>query len=296
MNKVIKWLNNQKDEDTILTSFLELGYAIGQKSWIHSIISASSGILIPITIEDKNCVWSIIFSIIMLLDIFYAHICNEYKNNMYILRKFSSEVLSDQSSLIKSIAIEMENNANWKKTIFKTVSGLVCEKIYRNFKDIYKCETRVSIEYVFNKTINRNSNTVQHVKMSARRSNHRATVKKSIPLSGRSQYYSYKIFTKNNKGINILTEEQIKDTNVWYKNPESSVDVKKYLGIAVSIDDKDTVKFILQIDCLDDITFGENNTDEEVKEFIERYLMTYINIVSLSYLLNMNKKKGIPEV
>ena len=48
----------------------------------------------------------------------------------------ASEILSDQSSLLKSIVIEIENNRSWKTKIFKTVADLVCEKIYTNIKEL----------------------------------------------------------------------------------------------------------------------------------------------------------------
>lgn len=56
------------------------------------------------------------------------------------------------------------------------------------------------------------------------------------------------------------------------------------------------MKFILEIDFLDDFDFGEDNSDNDIKTFINQYLMAYINIVSIAYLLNLNKQKEIPEV
>lgn len=202
--------------------------------------------------------------------------------------------MSDQSALLKSIVIEIENNNNWRSKIFKTVSDLVCEKIYGNFKDVFNCETRVAIEYVFNKNIKSTQKT-KCVKMSGRRSKRRATVKKSTSLEKRDKYYSYKIFINNNNGINILNEDELQNQEVWHKSSDS-VNIKKYIGIAVSVYDENEVKFILEIDFVDDFIFGDNNSDEDIKAFIDQYLMAYINIISLSYLLNLNNKKEIPEV
>ncbi len=83
---------------------------------------------------------------------------------------------------------------------------------------------------------------------------------------------------------------------IWYKNPNNNTNIKKYIGIAVSIYDENDVKFILEIDFIDDFIFGDNNDDADIKSFIEQYLMSYINIISISYLLNLNNKKEIPEV
>ena len=291
-----KQIDKYRNEDTLWAQFLKLIYSLGQIAWLHTVISACLGILIPILFDNGKIYWGIAMSVLMVLDIIYAHICNKYKEDLYLRRKFASQLLSEQSALINSVAIEIDNNKSWRTTIFKTVSELVCDAIYRNFKDIYNCETRISVEYVFDK-IGKNSTKVEpHVKMSGRKSIHRKTVRKASLLSKRKQYYSCKIFTNNNTGINILTEEQISDKNVWYKNPKNHVEVKRYIGIAVSIGDDETVKFILQIDFLDDIIIGDNNSDHDIKEFVDQYLTTYINIISLSYLLNLNNKRVIQEV
>ena len=278
-----------------MSQLLKLGYSIGQKTWIHTVLSALLGIIIPILFEQKNYCWFVIFIILMILDILYAYICNRYQQLSYSQRKFSHVILSDQSSLLKSILIEIENNKNWKGKIFKTVSNLVCEKIYQNFKEIFNCETRVSVEYIFHKDTN-NALNVKHIKMAGRRSNKRATVKKSVIFEKRKNYYSYKIFLNNNNGVNILTEENINDDNIWYKNPNHTIDVKKYVGIAVDVYDENEVKFILEIDFMNDFIFGDNNTESDIKKFIEDYLTAYINLISISYLLNLNNKKEIPEV
>lgn len=292
---IYKWLTNRAKEDTILTELLKLGYLVGQKSWIHAVTSAIFGIFIPIVYDQGKCIWFWVLIVLMILDVIYAYICNEYKNKLYIQRKFSAEVLAEQSALINSMAIEIENLPSWRNKIFKTVSEMVCDAIYRNFKEIYNCETRVSVEYIFDKCVKNSTKIETHVKMSGRKSSHRKVTRKADPLIKRNQYYSYKIFTNNNTGINILSESEIMDEKIWFKNPNNNVNVKRYIGIAVSIGD-DSVKFILQIDCLDDIIFGENNTENDVKEFVDHYMTAYINIISLSYLLNLNNKGDIQEV
>lgn len=296
MKRIFEWLYRKRNEDNALTQFLKLGYALGRITWLHTVVSAGLGIAIPIFYEMGNMYLFWGFISIMVIDILFVALCNSYQKSLYTKRQFSSSLLLEQSSLLKSIVIEIENNKNWKNTIFKTVSELVCEIIYRSFKEILNCETRISIEYIFNKQSRSSASSERYVKMSGRRSHQRSTVKKSMPLNRRNKYFSYQIFANNNCGINILEESQINNASVWYKNPNNNVDVKRYIGIAVSIYDDTDVKFILQIDCLDDINFGDNNSDEDIKNFIEQYLMSYINIVSLSYLLNLNNKKEIAEV
>lgn len=295
MNTFFKWLNQKKIEDSTLTQILKLIYSIGQKSWIHAIVTALLGIAIPILFDKGYYLLFGIFIFVLILDVLYAHICNSFQKITFTQRKFASEILEDQSSLLKSIVVEMENNNNWRNKIFKTVSELVCEKIYQNFKEVFKCETRVAIEYIFNKNI-KNTQSGKYVKMSGRRSNKRSTVRKSVTLENRNKYYSYKIFINNNKGINILDEVEMKNQDIWYKNPQNSIDIKKYVGIAVNVYDENEVKFILEIDFIDNFLFGNNNDHSDVKKFIEQYLMAYINIISISYLLNLNNKKEIPEV
>ena len=295
MNKVWDWIDKIKNEDSGFASFLKWCYAIGKISWIHALVSAAAGILIPIFFE-KNCYKSMVGAIVIaILDILYAYICNEYQMKLFISRKFTSELLEEFSSLIKSLNIFVQNETEWKSKIFRTTSEMVCEKIYSIFKEVFKCETRISVEYVFQKTI-QNRNPVQHVKMAGRKSRHRSKTRKSVPLEKKRKYNSYQIFVNNNKGMNILESEKIHDPNIWYKNLENNVDVKKYIGIAVSVLDDEKVNFILQIDFLDDFKVGKKDSEEEIKNFVDQYLLSYVNIVTLAYLLNLNSKKELNEV
>lgn len=293
--KLFLWIEKHKTEETAFIQFLKLGFSIGKKSWIHTIISAILGIIIPILFDLNKYFLFSIFIFLMILDIIFAYICNEYSQLSYLKRKFAHEILSDQSSLLKSVLIEIENNNTWRNKIFKTVSDLVCEKIYQNFKEVFNCETRISVEYVFNKNT-KTAQNVKYIKMSGRRSRKRSTVKKSVVFEKRKRYYSYKIFSNNNNGINILDEEKINNEDIWYKNPNHMTNIKKYIGIAVNVYDENEVKFILEIDFIGDFTFGENNNENEIKKFIEDYLTAYINLISIAYLLNLNNKKEIPEV
>lgn len=65
--------------------------------------------------------------------------------------------------------------------------------------------------------------------------------------------------------------------------------------------DESSVDFILQIDCLHKTPFEQHaksrkETEIEIETFINTYLKSYIDIVGLSYLLNLNKNKCMPEV
>lgn len=53
---------------------------------------------------------------------------------------------------------------------------------------------------------------------------------------------------------------------------------------------------VLQIDFLDDFKFGKDDTEEEIKNFVDKYSLSYVNVVTLSYLLNLNGKKELIEV
>ena len=56
------------------------------------------------------------------------------------------------------------------------------------------------------------------------------------------------------------------------------------------------MNFILQIDFLDEFKFGKHDSEEEIKNFVDQYLLSYVNIVTLAYLLNLNSKKELNEV
>lgn len=294
-NRIFGWLESKKNEDSGLVQFFKWCYSIGKISWIHAVVSACSGILIPIFYEQKN--WKImsLAIVIAILDIIYAYICNEYQKQLFISRKFTSELLEEFSSLIKSLSIFVENDVDWKSKIYRTTSEMVCEKIYNIFKEVFKCETRISVEYTFQKKFSTKKPEKQ-IRMAGRKSRHRSMTRKSIPLELKNKYYSYQIFVNNNKGMNILSADKIQDKTVWYKNPENNVNVKRYIGIAVSVFNNDEVNFILQIDFLDDYKFGKNDSEEDIKSFVDKYLLSYINIVTLSYLLNLNGKKELIEV
>ncbi len=292
MEKLFRWIDTNKDKDTWWMNLLKFLYSVGRITLLHSIFNAVFAIVIPLFFTYEKIFLGILMIFVLIADIIFDYLCSSYRNRKYVERKFVSEILSNQSSLINSIIIEVQNNAQWRMTIFKKISDLVCEKIHSVFKEILRCETRVSIEYVLNKE--KNGRKEKFVKMAGRRSPNRDTCRASVLLEQKNKYYSYKIFTQKEQGITVLSHDDISNSQIWYKNKAHDVDVKQYFGIAVSVQNKG-IDFILQIDCLDDIKIG-NNTDVEIMTFINRYLKAYINIVSFAYLMNLNKKKEIPEV
>ncbi len=292
MEKLFRWIDANKERDTWWINLLKFLYSVGRIKPLHSIFNAVFAIVIPLFFTYDETVLGIIMIFVLIADIIFDYVCSNYRNKKYIQRKFASEILSNQSSLINSMIIEVQNNAQWRMTVFKKISDLVCEKIHNVFKEILRCETRVSIEYVLSKE--KNGKKEKFVKMAGRRSPNRDTCRASVSLEQKKKYYSYQIFTQHEQGITILSYDEISNDQIWYKNKAHDVDVKQYFGIAVSVQNKG-IDFILQIDCLDDINIG-NNTDVEITSFINRYLKAYINIVSFAYLMNLNKKKEIPEV
>ena len=294
-NNIFAWIDSIKNEDTGVVQFLKWCYSIGKISWIHALISAIAGILIPILYDNKQYGYMVVAIVFAILDILYAYICNEYQKQLFISRKFTSELLEEFSSLIKSLSIFVENDPNWKSKVYRTTSEMVCEKIYNIFKEVFNCETRISVEYTFQK-VSPAKKPEKQVRMAGRKSRHRSQTRKAIPLERKKKYYSYQIFINNNKGMNILEANEIQNDSIWYNNPDNNVNVKRYIGIALSVFDNEEVNFILQIDFLDDFKFGKDDTEEEIKNFVDKYLLSYVNVITLSYLLNLNGKKELIEV
>ena len=292
---MFRWIDAHKNSDSFFVNFLKMLYSLGKIQWLYTIIITALGLSIPILFENQQYSWVSILSVFWVFVIVFHSICLNYQKKQYKQRVLPAQVLDNHSSLINTLNIEIKSNPQWRSTIFKKISEIVCEKIQRVFIDTLNCNTRVSVEYVFDKK-DVNNKMEKYVKMAGRRSPNRDTCKKSVLLKKRDKYYSYKIFTDNKLGINFLPEEEIRRDNVWYKNPSHENNVKKYIGIAVSVLDDVNVDYILQIDCLDEVTFEKNNTPEEVALFINQYLKAYINTISLSYLLNLNKTKKISEV
>lgn len=294
------WIDQHKNDNNGLVNFLKVIYAMGINKFVNPIVNAVLGIFIPVFI-DLKLFWLSIFSLAFLVGSITLNVmCVKYKEYKNKQQQIAYEVLENQNSLLNTINIEIKSNPQWKSHIFKKTSEIVCEKIQHLFKETLHCVTRVSIEYVFEKTLK--DKTEKHVKMSGRRSPNRDTCKGSKPLESRNKYFSYNIFTNKRYGISILSESDITSKrSKWFTNPKHKNDIKEYIGIAVSVKDENSIDFILQIDCLHTMPFGKHSktkeeTEAEIQMFINTYLKSYIDLVGLSYLLNLNKNKNIPEV
>lgn len=288
-----RFLNKHKDRNTGFAFFLKFMYSIGSISLIHSLIIASCGICIPIFFELKHYVWFSFFIVILILDTVFDYICSSYKKQRYQDRKFSELVISNLGSLINSMNIEIKSNPLWRNTIFKKTSELVCEKIKQAFKSILDCDTRVSIEYIFDKTT-QNGKLETFVHMSGRRSQNRDICKPAQPLRKKTKYYSYHIFISGEPGIRLVSEEETYDPNTWFRNNDTP-DIKHYIGVAVCVNG-DKVAFILQIDLLEEVQFSKTNSDKDIINFIRKNLNPYINIVTQSYLLFIDGNNQMREV
>lgn len=285
------WFDNNKDKDNILMQSIKLIYTIEIAKIPHMLISLIITTLIPI-FWSGNLTFSLILLGVLLIENILYLVCEKYHSRAFEQRKFAESVLLDHSSLLNSINIMLNDSPNWRSEIFKTTCQLVCGKIHEEFLSVFKCNVRVSIEYTFEKEINK----VKHIcrKMAGRSSHDRSQGKKATKLSTRSKYYSHKIFKNNIIGIHYLTKEQIDNEKNWYKNPAHNIDVIQYIALASSFDGKE-VSFILQIDCLEKLDFGKNKEDD-VKKFVNAYLKPYVNIINMAYLLGKNKHGKIGEV
>jgi len=292
MSCFFDWLDKNKEKDSIIIQICKIIYTIEIKTVPHIIFTTIMGIIIPILWGEVRR-FSIVLLILLVLQNIAFWICDRYHVRVFEERKFAASILADQSALLNSMTIMIHDTSTWKTEIFKKTCDMVCARLHEEFKNVYKCNVRVSIEYTFEKEFNGVKKLCR--KMAGRCSGDRSQTKKATKLSNRNKYFSYKIFKENLIGIHYLKENDLKDKTKWYKNPNHSIEVIQYIALASSFNDKD-VSFVLQVDCLEPFTFGEKDTYEEMKKFANVYLKPYVNMISLAYLLGRNKKGLIGEV
>lgn len=302
---IFKRLNEIREEDSFKTQLMKMVFALGKITWVHNTISVLLTILIPIVFKF-NILASIILVLVLVGDFFYAYICSEYSKELYTRRRISAETLIETSSLINSTRIYIENENNWRNKVFGKVSQIACEKIYRLFKELYHCETRVSVEYVFNKNNKKDKNKEKtFVKMAGRKSKNREAVKKAKPLETRKGYYSYGIFMKNGvegdeksavseRELIVLRKDDIKESSKW--NYNNQPDINYYIALPVSFYGEKEVRFVLQVDIVDEFTFGKESSDEDIRMFVEENISPFLNELSLAYVLNTSNKNKMIEV
>lgn len=177
------YLEKLKSKDGLSTNVAKIIFIIGKQGWVHSIIALIMGVIIPMFLDKGKVIFAIIFIVLAVLDILWAAVCTDYHKQMYVERRFSTQLLTEQSSLIKSLVIDIQSSdrANWRKHIFRTCSELACSKIYRIFKDVFKCETRVSVEFILEKP-DKNGKTQRFVQMAGRKSVSRDKGRRPIPI------------------------------------------------------------------------------------------------------------------
>ena len=98
MEKLFYNFDRIKKNDNGISQFLKLLFSIGKKSWVHAVITAISGIIIPILWDGEHYIASVVGVLIMSLDILFAYICTEYQGRLYYMplrkiRERSEELL-----------------------------------------------------------------------------------------------------------------------------------------------------------------------------------------------------------
>lgn len=69
MEKLFYNFDRIKKNDNGISQFLKLLFSIGKKSWVHAVITAISGIIIPILWDGEHYIASVVGVLIMSLDI-----------------------------------------------------------------------------------------------------------------------------------------------------------------------------------------------------------------------------------
>lgn len=292
---MFKWFDKLKQKDNAFIDFAKFAYSIGKSEIVSPIIQAILVLIIPILVSNKEYGWSIACGAFYVLTLVFSSICIKYSNRNFERRKFSSELLKEHSSTIKSLGIEMETQANWRNKVFKTISQLICVKTKNVFKNVFKCETRVSVEYTY-KSTDSDGKEVTFVKMAGRESANRNIPRNAKPLEEKKLYFSYSIFNNNKEGLNVVHKDDFKKPSIWYYNEAHKTELDMYIGIAVSASDNSNVDFIYQIDFFEIPEVLNKKTDPEIKDFVNRYLISYINTLCLAYLLNLDDNHNIHEV
>lgn len=271
-----KFLDKYKERHTnsVVVSFFRLIYAIFKIDWVTYIALTIVTLFIPITYDAENWegFWSL-FGVFIFITIL-KYTCLSYKRHKEFLGNRIYRALDLQSETISSVNFYISSSDKWQKHIFEKTCEIVCAKIKELFTEELKVKTRVSVEYVYFD----DKKGKKMIKMLGRQSAARQNGSREKPLADKEQYYVYKIFNQNNCGENILKKDEIQEPKNWFTNKKHSVKVSEYWGITVEEDDE--VKFVLQIDFLDETKLK----DSEIHSFINDYLRTFIQIIRMAYL------------
>lgn len=266
---------NEKHENNFFVLLLKLLYKLGKNAIINSILIIVLSIFIPITYQYEEKRIFVLLLIFLVLYLIFYHICIGYEKYSKHRRARFFRALEIHSETISSIACLVADDNNWQENFFAPTAEIVCGEIQRFFRNEFDIKTRISVEYVFKKQDLENEE--EFIKMVGRQSSERQNGHRTRKISKKKQYYVYKIFESNNKGLHRLSVDQIKNKNLWYKNHD--IDIKEYWGIAVASSDN-RILFVLQIDFIDSI----NLKDNEIPNFIDDYLKLFVQTLRLAFL------------
>lgn len=297
INKLYNFADTLKDKDGILANLFKFLYGIFSNASIQTVTNTFLGVLIPcIVVKNNKLLWQNCLLTMGSLALINAtfQICNNYKNRNFNDRKFASLIVDRCSWIINSISIDIYKRSNYKNNILKVVGDMVCSEISSICKSIYGIETRVSIEYIFER--NTNGKSESFTKMISRYSPKRQGVRnKAYKINNRERksYFSNQVFRNNKTGIYFLLRSDIRNPEKWFINPNHENKTVQYLAIAQTVDGQN-VSFIFQIDSLSRELFGNNK--EEAEEFANKHLIIFVNLLCLAYTLNMDKNKKVGEI
>ena len=94
------YLEKLKSKDGLSTNVAKIIFIIGKQGWVHSIIALIMGVIIPMFLDKGKVIFAIIFIVLAVLDILWAAVCTDYHKQMYVERRFSTQLLTEQSSLL----------------------------------------------------------------------------------------------------------------------------------------------------------------------------------------------------
>ena len=269
-----------KNSDSLLYIILKLLYLIGKTEWLNSLIMIIVSIFIPIAYDDNMPLFvGLIIGVIVYFA--FTQICISYKKHSEYRSSRLFRALDLHSETLSSVACQVESSEDWQSHFFEPTAQIVCSKIHDFFYNELKINTRVAVEYVFE--TQEANDVVKNIKMVGRQSQKRQNASRVKKLCEKSIYYIYRVFENNNVGINTLSEHQIKDKTIWYRNEKHDSDVKEYWGIAVA-NKNDEVAFVLEIDFLKVTKISEKDR----QKFISDYMRMFIQTLRLSFLQDGN--------
>lgn len=278
-----KLIDDNKHKDKIFINLLRLVYSIFRSEFVSYIVLTIITLFIPVVFQsdDKTPFWILITLFIIISALKY--LCFSYKKHCEHQTNRIFRTLDLQSETVSSINYLILSTPKWQKNFFEKTCEIVCSKVKELFSAELNLKTRVSVEYVHSN----NKNNQKMIKMVGRQSSSRQNASREKLFADKKKYYIYKIFDCNNSGENILRKQEIDEPQNWFTNKLHNVKVNEYWGIA--IEENNIVKFVLQIDFLDETKMK----DSEIHSFIKDNLRTFIQIIRMSYLIEIENINSI---